>query len=340
MSERVKSFDFVRAVCALGIVANHFAAYSSSDVLKRYLYTFPNGHGSFGYTIVTVFFIISGGLLYLNHKRIDSLQRFYSRRWMAIFPQYYLGSILALIVASVLIKGYLVDKHLYQLIFNVIGFDGYLANYYNTWILVGGWFIGAIILCYIAYPLLLRIQSHDETICTISMLVLYIATYHYDMFNQHPFRNVFSCLLSFYMGMLIFKHNIYDKKFVTMASAILLIVLYVAPIPVSENLSAHLCGGALFFVLNTIGRLVMEQPWWCKATTLVAGFSYEVFLIHSLVIQAVLMVLPARGIWTLAAFSAVMIVTLICSYGLHVATKLLLKCCGGLVSGHAGKINA
>ena len=60
MKERINEFDFVRAVCTLGIIMNHFTISIENNNLQRLFYTYPNGYGSVGYTLVTVFFCRGG----------------------------------------------------------------------------------------------------------------------------------------------------------------------------------------------------------------------------------------------------------------------------------------
>ena len=46
MKERINEFDFVRAVCTLGIIMNHFTISIENNNLQRLFYTYPNGYGS------------------------------------------------------------------------------------------------------------------------------------------------------------------------------------------------------------------------------------------------------------------------------------------------------
>ena len=61
--ERDLSIDFMRAFCAVGIIAFHFFCHTEEHQ-TRLFYEFANG--SFGNTIVNMFFLISGAMLYGN----------------------------------------------------------------------------------------------------------------------------------------------------------------------------------------------------------------------------------------------------------------------------------
>ena len=88
MRERIPAFNFIRAACAIGIIFNHFTI-DSQNAMERIFDKYPNGGGSVGYSIVTVFFIISGALLYYNHQGELSAKEFYRKRWKTIFPLFY-----------------------------------------------------------------------------------------------------------------------------------------------------------------------------------------------------------------------------------------------------------
>ena len=87
--ERDHSIDFLRALCALGIVLFHFYCHTP-DGLPRLFYSYANG--SVGNTLVNVFFIISGYALYLNNPEIKDLKAFYKKRFRSIFPVRYCRS--------------------------------------------------------------------------------------------------------------------------------------------------------------------------------------------------------------------------------------------------------
>ena len=75
-------FDFIRAIACLGIVLFHFAVeYGWPDIFNNCV-----GGVTYGDIYVTVFFFISGALLFYNHSEIDDLKLFYKNK------QHYLSS--------------------------------------------------------------------------------------------------------------------------------------------------------------------------------------------------------------------------------------------------------
>ena len=70
-------FDFIRAIACLGIVLFHFAVeYGWPDIFNNYV-----GGVTYGDIYVTIFFFISGALLFYNHSEVDDLKLFYKKIW-------------------------------------------------------------------------------------------------------------------------------------------------------------------------------------------------------------------------------------------------------------------
>ena len=88
--QEIKSFHFIKAICAIGIIIFHFSCYLENTNFRPFYY-FKNGN--WGYTFVTIFFIVSGGLLYHNYSDKMNIKTYYKKRWKSIFPMFYLAYI-------------------------------------------------------------------------------------------------------------------------------------------------------------------------------------------------------------------------------------------------------
>jgi peptidoglycan/LPS O-acetylase OafA/YrhL len=96
---RLYSFDFLRVLCAIGIIVFHFSCELDKTVDNKVLYFYANG--SWGNTIVNVFFLISGAMLYYNNSEIKSLKTFYYKRIKSIFPMFYIAFILFYLLSAI-----------------------------------------------------------------------------------------------------------------------------------------------------------------------------------------------------------------------------------------------
>lgn len=86
MGKRKIEIDFIRCVCAIGIIVYHF--YCHSNCSEKIFYSFANG--LWGDVIVSVFFMISGAVLFLNNSEVKDWLGFYKKRWKSIFPDFYI----------------------------------------------------------------------------------------------------------------------------------------------------------------------------------------------------------------------------------------------------------
>ena len=92
MPKHLPGADFLRALCTLGVVTYHFSCtliYYNINCNPHILYRFANGN--WGLVFVTMFFMLSGALLYKNNSTIMSYKSFYVKRWKSIFPMFYMA---------------------------------------------------------------------------------------------------------------------------------------------------------------------------------------------------------------------------------------------------------
>ena len=108
----------------------------------------------------------------------------------------------------------------------------------NNYYILEEWFLGAIIIVYILYPIIVKLLNKKEKLTTLIIVVLYLLTLNYKMLNQDSFRNIFSFIFSFYIGMLLTKNKeIYDVKEIYITSIILLILSSILPINIISKVS-------------------------------------------------------------------------------------------------------
>ena len=174
--KRLSGIVFARSFCSFGIVIFHYFSYSKGNF--KFLYRTANS--SFGFIYVTSFFCISGAVLFYNYPKIISLKSFYFKRWKSIFPSYYICFSYFYLRNAFNFHKIFYRGHWTKLFFTLIGLDGYLSYRIDTYYLVGEWFLGAIIIIYIFYPLLLWIISKNNIIINN----IFISTYYFIIYNN------------------------------------------------------------------------------------------------------------------------------------------------------------
>lgn len=131
--------DGVRAIACLGVVTLHISLITTNDIPLWNPLSMPSIISSIAFagdTGVTLFFILSGFLLFIPYAKAllfddtawPSTQRFYLRRALRILPAYYLSLILIVIIYH---PAYLQPNHLKQLFFFLSMFMDSSASTYK-----------------------------------------------------------------------------------------------------------------------------------------------------------------------------------------------------------------
>lgn len=262
-------FDFIRAIACLGIVLYHFAVeYGWPDIFNNYV-----GGVTYGDIYVTVFFFISGALLFYNHSKIDDLKLFYKKRALSIFPAFYIAWGLMYIRDVLRYKSLFYRGNPTSIILSLIGMDGYLAFKINDYYILGEWFIGAIILLYILYPLLTWMKREYKWVTFGLVILLYILSLKINLTGMVSFRMLPSCLISFYAGMLFVEHRKSAEKYWWIAGILLVILKCIEP--GNMNIKGHIAGFLMAYMLYGIGTYLMKINIINKVMKFIGGISYE-----------------------------------------------------------------
>jgi peptidoglycan/LPS O-acetylase OafA/YrhL len=279
----IYEFDFIRVICAIGIICYHFMTDSG---LRD---SFPSRIGLFyaGDVFVTVFFALSGAALYCRHREVDNWAAFYKKRWLAIFPSFYIAYGLFYLILTIRSRAVLFQGiPAWRFILTVIGMDGYLTYRIPDFYILGEWFTGALIILYLLYPLLVRYKRALPYVFTAAVFA-YLFSINHSVSGMDPFRTVSSCLVSFLFGMGMMK---FIKSRIALAVSVLtFLFLSCSLVPISDaGLAGHLAGFSLIVILYHIGTPVERSAALRKVNRRIGGLTYQVFLVQHIVIDLVL----------------------------------------------------
>lgn len=306
--ERLLNVDFIRAICAIGIICFHFSVHSSSGI--RLFIEFANG--GVGKLLVTVFFILSGSMLYLNDREIPSLRRFYFKRWKALFPAFYIAWTFFFLEnvhhtgSFFYLKGTASPA---SLLLTLTGLDGYFIYAIPNYYILGEWFLGAIVLLYLIYPLLLYGMNKYplQTAVLVSAGFIWVACW--NRFQIDPNRNLLSCLFSFYLGALLCRHRRFlESRWTGIISTAAAVFLLLVPLPfINQLILIHIVGAAVYMSLYWIGKGVVSVRVGKLFSEKIGALSYPVFLLQH---QVILRVLARRDPQSQAGYTAVLLLTI------------------------------
>lgn len=324
--KREKGLDFVRAISVLGIVAFHFYVHSSSEQKLFLIHT----NGAWGGTLNYLFFTLSGLVLHTKYgpqEKLD-LRTFYYKRWKATMPAYLLVFCAAFLI-QVIKRGqfFYLPIPKYRLLFTLIGMDCYINMVMPTYFLTGEWFLGAILLLYIIYPLL-RFLTHKCRLITLAgSIALYVLFLKIDFFGMPINVNPATCILSFYIGMLLASYpNVLKNPVVVLLSALCCAVLIREPIGAPHITKEILVGATLLITLNIVGGFLCRSRLVNHLVSTVCRLGYYTFLIHHQLINAVLKHFnPVNTGRALLLLIALFFASLFFSYLLDMVIKRLFR---------------
>lgn len=288
--ERIFYLDFIRAIATISILLTHFNAI--------YLFSYPNQHdkvvltgsvcgiyiGDFG---VSLFFIISGAaLMYVYQDKLE-LKTFFYKRFKSIYPMFWIAYIIAFLYFFFINKGIPVGVPKRNMIFSILGFDGYLSSlgiHFPNFYILGEWFLGAIVLLYMIFPVLRwGVQKHPY-ICAAISAVLYIACAILYHGNFTKSCIIFNRIPEMLFGMYFVR---YIKK-VNYKMAIISIIVLILNIICKPNWNSTIqttyVGFASFLVLVYISTYIACSPI-KKICGIIGKYSYAIFLVHHVVMQ-------------------------------------------------------
>lgn len=283
MKQRDKRLDYIRILSTALIVWFHF--FSTYPTATAYTVAFKNG--VWGYLGTSVFFVLSGFLLRKNHKKIPSVTSFYKKRWLAIFPSFYIAYIVAYAVTVCLRRSFLYNGPAYEFIYSILGVDKYVELMgFPTYALVGEWFTAVILVLYLVYPFINRAFSEAKLTLTGVLVTAYIL---FNAFNMFPVNNqvsVLNALCLFVTGMFIAEYELRltSNKLIAIVYGVISCILLLIKVPIENVYCVQMLAVALFLLLLTVlpskGFSEKEN----KVTAYLAGISYCVYLVHHFIL--------------------------------------------------------
>ena len=318
--DRRNEFDLIRAVSTVWIVLFHYSyTFVQYGVGGEHIYVMAHANGTWGALFVSLFFMLSGASLYYNWgDRMKSITgrggvlEFYKKRWLAIFPMFYIAWLICYLINVISFDrlwGW--GGSCYKLILTFFGVDGYFMyrglNYYT----VGEWFLGAIIMLYVLYPLLQWCMRRIPVPSTVVIVLLFglnvargmiPAFAGYNAWVQISDNiNLITCLLSFWMGMLLIRA---DRRLthpaIVIPAVIAGIVIMTIPLPVSTLILSPILAVCFYITLLSISVMLDGQRdrlrlrGYDAIVKFFSRYSFAIFLVHHVVLQDMMSLFTGR----------------------------------------------
>lgn len=232
--------------------------------------------------------MVSGFVLYHSNQEIRSLKEFYWKRIKTIFPSFWLCWLIFYIINVIKVKTPFYAGNPLKLLLTLIGQDGYflqrIVNYYT----VGEWFLGALIIVYALYPLLLKGYKKNNTL-TLSILVALTAMVR--ILNipviSPGFPGICECCLKLYLGILMHEQvDKLNKLSITVSIVYIIVYTFIRTdlISVALDIVYSICW---FIVLYKLGSKLVKNNSLMKIFVFIGSISYQIYLLQHMIINCI-----------------------------------------------------
>lgn len=254
---------------------------------------------------VDIFLFLSGISMHYSMKRYENLcfsniLDFYKRRFGKILKVYLIFCVPFLILRDV-IFGHNIDRFIKQVLF----FDNDVSSF---------WFLMAIMICYLIYPLLEKLLRMHQNKIIIGIIVVYIAILFGAKHYYASYFNLYEILLTripiFIIGTL-FSERVRNNKKISLKefSFFIAIILLKSPFvyavsrisviselaPVVARLLMGWMGIGIIFVMIMFIK-VYEHSRVDRVVSKIGTFTLEVYVFHIALRRVLLYLLPMVGI--------------------------------------------
>ena len=294
--QRRAGYDCARAVCAVTVALFHYGTtceamglHGFSDRLISY------AGGTWGELASLVFLMLSGAALTCGYPaKSFSLASFYKKRWKSLYPLYYLAYMLAAVWLFFYFPGYFAAATPASLLLSALGMDGYFSYRCAGSYILGEWFLGAIVLLYLLYPLLCRALEHraarwavSAVLPVASLLVIRHGWFgiYYGIYGLH---NLWLCAFLFWCGMLFEKyHARFPRLFRILPFGGVCFFALTLLVPLGINPFYTMLTGALalFPVLTALGDALQSCRFFTACCRWISKQSYALLLVHHVLFQ-------------------------------------------------------
>jgi peptidoglycan/LPS O-acetylase OafA/YrhL len=204
------NFDFLRFLFALLVVISHAFPLSGSIETKQWIYEITNGQLVLGQIGLSGFFVISGFFIFQSLERSKSLQEYFKKRFLRLFPALFFVLLFSVLLAPFVYNGstpFLKNKEVFTYLpynLTLFGFQSGIKGIFdtNSYHAINGslWTIRYEFTLYIALALLFFFRNNKKL--KISIL-LFVYVFFIILYNFYLSRFAESSLMGFQGGHVI-----------------------------------------------------------------------------------------------------------------------------------------
>lgn len=294
MKKRKFDYDLVRFIAMMCVVLFHInLRMITNNVAYDKIFRFVGNNVTLGQFGVSLFFILSGATVHMSFtslekkysSRVRVVLEYYKKRWLAIMP--------AFLVAYFLVHfTFRADFKPFggSFIWTLLGMDGYLIiGGTPTCYIVGEWFVGAILLVYLCAPFLYALIRKFPFATAAGLVIYYFLIIRFYPF-QHPvdanfITKIFDFGIGIYIGMYVNRIH----PLAALAGLAVFLANRFLTIPLNTMYLVPAVGTGSFIFICYVGQKIQDIELGIinlgrRLITSIASLSFEVFLVHNVLI--------------------------------------------------------
>ena len=328
-SKRDYSLDYIRIIAIMMIFTFHYCC--TYMLTSSPFYIMANG--GWGCPGSTVFFVLSGYLLRAKYSTITNIKDFYKKRFLSIFPMFYIAFIVCYIFTAIRAGNLFYAGNPIKFIFTLTGIDNYLAFYnIGTYAVVGEWFTAIIVAVYLIYPFFNKLYNRFKITTIIIVTGIYITNAFISLDPVIADASIFSGIFLFMAGMIIFDISSYLRKYYWSALIFISISLVIVFIPlqlgIPKVILSNILGICIFTFLLIILQNVDKLKTMNKAVKFISSICYSIYICHHFIlnkIAAVISVYMKTNVSHIWGYLLSLAITIIVSIILYYVTNIVVK---------------
>jgi peptidoglycan/LPS O-acetylase OafA/YrhL len=240
---------------------------------------------------VGLFFMISGaGLMFSTKKSID-LKSFYKKRLYKTLIPMWIVYACWMMFGFVRYHGWFLPDEvpLWRFVFTFFGVDGYIAvtGHGTFQQSIGEWFLGCLLMMYAVFPLLRKCMLKNKWITMIVATAYDLAMAFFYPFQMPAHLNFCIKIYDFVLGMfLILVWEDIKKWSLCITLPVLAVYMfYPKSLPIPSVLKITILCVVVFLIVMQFEKNLSSCKLLQKVLALVRTYSYEVFLVHHVIIH-------------------------------------------------------
>lgn len=277
---RLAGLDLARAAALWCILTFHFNLNLQTACPGAPAIGFVHyANGTLGHIGVSLFFVLSGAALLVRYRESCPLRPYLARRAAALYPMFWVGWG-ALFLYSDLLHGNL-DRSIppWRLVWSVLGLDGYLNALAPNFYKIGEWFLGCLILLYLAFPLLRRAVLARPELTLAGLAALHLLWTFFYPGRLEIEHHAVSRLLEFGAGMALAAWRPRLPRWAPWLGAAGAALVLFVPLPGPRMLNLPVLGAGLLLALWPLGDRIAAAPV-RRGLQRLAALSYPLYLVH------------------------------------------------------------